>query len=102
MARAKTSKKSITENSTTPAETAATLLNAGNGNGAATNSSAPKKSKKTAIAKNGAQSVVIVPMNLEDEIRRIAYLFAERRGFIPGHEADDWLAAEREVLQRHQ
>jgi Protein of unknown function (DUF2934) len=26
-----------------------------------------------------------------------AYLRAERRGFAPGHEVDDWLAAEAEV-----
>lgn len=26
-----------------------------------------------------------------------AYYRAERRGFTPGHELDDWLAAEREV-----
>jgi len=26
-----------------------------------------------------------------------AYLRAERRGFAPGHEAEDWLAAEAEV-----
>jgi hypothetical protein len=26
-----------------------------------------------------------------------AYLRAERRGFIPGHEESDWLAAEQEV-----
>jgi hypothetical protein len=42
-----------------------------------------------------------LPINLEDEIRRLAYLMAERRGFEPGHEADDWLTAEREVRQRY-
>jgi hypothetical protein len=26
-----------------------------------------------------------------------AYYRAERRGFLPGHEMEDWLAAEREV-----
>jgi hypothetical protein len=26
-----------------------------------------------------------------------AYLRAERRGFVPGHETEDWLAAEAEV-----
>ena len=26
-----------------------------------------------------------------------AYFIAERRGFAPGHELEDWLAAEREV-----
>ncbi|HUO17886.1 MAG TPA: DUF2934 domain-containing protein [Verrucomicrobiae bacterium] len=43
----------------------------------------------------------VVPINLEDEIRRLAYLLSERRGFEPGHEREDWLAAEREVLQRY-
>lgn len=43
----------------------------------------------------------LVPINLEDEIRRLAYLLSERRGFAPGHDAEDWLAAEREVRQRY-
>jgi hypothetical protein len=43
----------------------------------------------------------VVPINLEDEIRKLAYLFSERRGFEPGHESEDWLAAENEVLQRY-
>jgi hypothetical protein len=43
----------------------------------------------------------VVPINLEDEIRRLAYLLSERRGFEPGHEAEDWTAAEREVRQRY-
>jgi hypothetical protein len=43
----------------------------------------------------------LVPINLEEEIRRFAYLLSERRGFEPGHEAEDWLAAENEVRQRY-
>ena len=43
----------------------------------------------------------LIPINLEDEIRRLAYLLAERRGFEPGHEAEDWVVAEREVRQRY-
>jgi DUF2934 family protein len=43
----------------------------------------------------------LVPINLEDEIRQLAYLLSERRGFVPGHEAEDWANAEREVLQRY-
>ena len=43
----------------------------------------------------------LVPINLDDEIRRLAYLLSERRGFEPGHDAEDWLAAEREVRQRY-
>lgn len=33
----------------------------------------------------------------EDMIRTTAYLLAERRGFDPGHELEDWLAAEQQV-----
>jgi hypothetical protein len=39
----------------------------------------------------------------EDRQRRIAltaYLRAERRGFAPGHELDDWLEAEKEEESR--
>jgi len=42
------------------------------------------------------------PVNVEAEIRELAYLLSERRGFIPGHENEDWLAAEHEVQQRYQ
>lgn len=30
-------------------------------------------------------------------IRESAYFKAQRRGFTPGHEVEDWLAAEREL-----
>jgi hypothetical protein len=43
----------------------------------------------------------LVPINVEDEIRRLAYLMSERRGFEPGHEAEDWINAEREVRERY-
>ena len=33
----------------------------------------------------------------EQRIREAAYLRAERRGFEPGHELEDWLDAEQEV-----
>ena len=40
----------------------------------------------------------------DDEIRcwiaEAAYYRAEKRGFLPGMEADDWIAAEAEVLAR--
>jgi CTP synthase (UTP-ammonia lyase) len=63
--------------------------------------SAPKKTtKKPEIVKSESRSN-LVPINLEDEIRQLAYLFSERRGFVPGHEAEDWLAAEHEVMQRY-
>ena len=40
------------------------------------------------------------PTDLEVEIRRRAYELYEQRGYTPGHENEDWLVAEREVLGR--
>lgn len=37
------------------------------------------------------------PAQREERIRAAAYRRAESRGFAPGQELDDWLAAEREV-----
>jgi hypothetical protein len=43
----------------------------------------------------------VVPINLEDEIRRRAYELYKQRGTGTGSEAGDWLVAEREVRQRY-
>ena len=43
----------------------------------------------------------VVPINLEDEIRRRAYELYQLRGPGAGNEADDWFTAEREVMQRY-
>jgi hypothetical protein len=76
-----------------------------NGNGGSTNGGATKAVRKKTAAKpeivKSDTRATFLPINLEDEIRRLAYLMAERRGFQPGHEADDWLTAEREVRQRY-
>ena len=37
------------------------------------------------------------PLERHDMVRVAAYFRAERRGFQPGYEWDDWLAAEAEV-----
>jgi hypothetical protein len=71
-----------------------------NGNGGATKAVRTKTSAKPAIVKSEPRAN-LVPINLEDEIRSLAYLMAEARGFEPGHESDDWLAAEREVRHRY-
>jgi hypothetical protein len=61
----------------------------------------PTKSvRKPAIVK-GEQRSNVLPINLDEEVRRLAYLLAERRGFEPGHEAEDWVAAEHEIRQRY-
>ena len=43
----------------------------------------------------------VVPINVEDEIRRRAYELYKQRGTATGSAAEDWLAAEREVRQRY-
>ncbi len=61
----------------------------------------PKRA--AAISLLGNLSLYIVPRRCEDRrasIEKAAYLKAERRGFAPGHELEDWLAAEEEVDQR--
>ena len=59
-----------------------------------------KTARKPEIAKTESRAN-LVPINLEEEIRRLAYLFSERRGFEPGHETEDWVSAEIEVRQRY-
>lgn len=36
--------------------------------------------------------------SLRQRIAEAAYFHAEQRGFAPGHELDDWLAAEAEIV----
>ncbi len=38
--------------------------------------------------------------NRHASIAEAAYFRSEHRGFVPGHEVEDWLAAEEEVDQR--
>jgi hypothetical protein len=38
-----------------------------------------------------------VPSDLSKVIAEAAYYRAQQRGFAPGHELDDWIAAEAEV-----
>ncbi len=59
-----------------------------------------RPARKPEIVKTEARAN-LVPISVEDEVRRLAYLLSERRGFEPGHESEDWLAAEREIRQRY-
>ena len=61
-----------------------------------TRAKAPTPRVRKAAAKTPAR------VTISEDVRRGmiaegAYLRAERRGFAPGHEAEDWLAAEAEV-----
>ena len=60
---------------------------------------AKRSIRKPSIVKNDRAN--LVPISVDDEIRRLAYLLSERRGFEPGHETEDWLTAEQEVRQRY-
>lgn len=59
---------------------------------------------ETALAANGANAATPAVMpsarELYEMICETAYYRAEKRGFTPGLEAEDWLEAEREVLER--
>jgi len=44
----------------------------------------------------------VVPFSLEEEIRRRAFELYTQRGASSGSETDDWLVAEREILDRYQ
>ncbi len=59
-----------------------------------------REGAKLAVVKTESRATVM-PINMEEEIRRRAYELSERRGFTSGHETEDWLVAESEVLQRY-
>ncbi len=66
------------------------------------NGNARKKQVATLAAVNSPESQKNSPStDLEVEIRRRAYELYEQRGYTPGHENEDWLVAEQEVLARH-
>jgi len=59
------------------------------------------EARKLEVVKSEPRKKVVVPINLEDEIRRRAYEIYEQRGNTPGSESEDWLIAEQEVRQRY-
>ena len=59
--------------------------------------------KKRAAPAKGTPKAVSAPPSPEDVrklISEAAYYRAKQRGFAPGHELEDWIQAEVEVLQR--
>jgi hypothetical protein len=60
-----------------------------------------KPDKRFGVPKPEARKNV-VPINLEEEIRRRAYELFLQRDPYAGSEAEDWLNAEREVMDRYQ
>jgi len=43
----------------------------------------------------------VIPINIDEEIRRRAYELWEQHGHEPGHETEHWLLAESEILSRY-
>jgi hypothetical protein len=67
---------------------------------AATPAATPSKSKPAppqAVVKDAAE---VSDAGIRKEIAKAAYQRAERRGFVPGHEVEDWLSAEAQVKAR--
>ena len=64
--------------------------------------SSPASSSARPLSRTGKAAATPVRVAVTATARRAmiaesAYLRAERRGFTPGHETEDWLAAEAEV-----
>lgn len=100
MARTK-SLTSKTKKETTPANNAAavpaTPVAAANNVRTITSGLATRNPGVTKAETRGKGSAT----GLDEEIRRRAYELYRQRGYSSGTETDDWLVAEREVLQRH-
>lgn len=61
-------------------------------------SSAPPRKKRTGNAPiRSAHGAKVNAAQRAERIAVAAYFLAERRGFAPNHELDDWLAAERSL-----
>ncbi len=53
--------------------------------------------RKQPATPRAAETQRKVPSDLNTLIAEAAYYRAQQRGFTPGHELDDWIAAEAEV-----
>ena len=52
------------------------------------------------ITSDAAGSKFKTPLEIEEAVRRRAYEFYEQRGYVDGHDIEDWLLAEQEVAGR--
>ena len=62
----------------------------------------PRKTSRTAVQESlGANARAdLSPDELKKLISEAAYFRAKQRGFEPGHELEDWIQAEAEVMRR--
>jgi hypothetical protein len=61
---------------------------------------APTPIQRPTPAEVPTTSAEVEPVDRQEEIARAAYYRAEQRGFAPGFDVDDWLEAEREILEK--
>jgi hypothetical protein len=111
MSRSKPPKNEVaareTERETVPASAGATDAKSQSAETPAVAAPAPSQKSRSARSARRPEAVQtesrsnLVPINIEEEIRRTAYLLAEKRRFEPGHETEDWLVAESEVKRRY-
>jgi hypothetical protein len=57
-----------------------------------------RNSNEAANPKNVAPKDIIALPDRDPNIAKLAYYKAEKRGFEPGYELDDWLAVENEYV----
>jgi hypothetical protein len=100
MAKSKFPKKVNAQPAVTPVEAVTTTLPAVETRASEPKPETPITLRKPSIVRSEARAN-LVPINVDEEIRRLAYLLSERRGFEPGHETEDWLTAEHEIRQRY-
>lgn len=66
-----------------------------------TKAAKPAATKSVAVKTRAVKPAVPAPsVDREEWIRVAAYYRAERRGFVPGHELDDWVEAEAALPHR--
>ena len=63
---------------------------------------AKSSAKPKTLSLKQQQSATAQSIDMSTLIATAAYFHAERRGFEPGHELDDWLAAEQQVRTKYQ
>jgi hypothetical protein len=62
---------------------------------------APRKAPRTAkIPTTSEARADVSPDEMRKLISEAAYYRAKQRGFVPGHELEDWIQAEAEVRKR--
>lgn len=73
-----------------------------NGNGTTTRTKKTSTAAEIATAPVASDNrKVLVPINLDEEIRQRAYELYLERGSTAGNEQEDWVTAEREVRSRY-